>query len=156
MKKLKVLSVFVICCLIVSVSANAVEFRKDYNNYEITAVDNTNLAKDVEKVWNLTYEGSENPITVTKRKIADGTAYVVNSKHFEVCYMSSSKGFGARTVKKAWSSVPLQINTVILNPNELNRQKTIVPSEVDDEMALGLIASYLPGLLNEQYKHLLN
>lgn len=156
MKKFKVLSVFTVCFLIVSVHANAIELVKGFNKFEITAVDNLSLGNDVEKVWNLTYEESSNPITVTKRKTSNGSAYIVSSSHFEVCYLSSPKGFGARAVKKAWSNVPSQINNVVVNAEELKRQQILTPLQIDDEKALGLIASYLPNLLNENYIHLLN
>jgi hypothetical protein len=156
MKTLKILTVFVICFLFISVYAKAIKYSKDFINFEIVVVENSDLGSDVEKVWNLTYEGSNNPIIVTKRKTNYGNAYVVNSRNFEVCYSSSSKGFGARTVKRAWSSVPPQINNVVLNAEELKRQQILTPLNVDDEKALGLIASYLPSLLNDQYTHLLN
>ncbi len=156
MKKCKMITAFVICFLMVSVYAKAAESNKDFNKFEIAVVDDNDLGKDVEKVWNLTYEGSENPITVTKRKTTDGSAYIVNSRNFEVCYLSSPKGFGARTVKRAWSNVPPQINNAVLNAEELRKQQILTPLKVDDEKALGLIASYLPSLFNDQYIHLLN
>jgi hypothetical protein len=156
MKKFKVITVFVVCVFLTSAYAGAVETNKGVRNYEIESVDNVQMGKSVEKVWTLTYEGSENPVTVIKRSTLDGTFYVVNSKFFEVCYLASSNGFGTRSVKKAWSNVPRQINSAVLNAEEIKRQQTLTLSKVDDEKALGLIASYLPGLLNEQYEHLLN
>ncbi|MFW6370482.1 MAG: hypothetical protein ACOC10_04675 [Bacteroidota bacterium] len=156
MKNLKVISVFIACFFIATVYVSAVETSKKIRNYEIEAVENIQLGENAEKVWNLTYEGSENSILVTKRSNLDGTFYIVNSEYFEVSYLASSKGFGVRPVKKAWSNVPRQINSVILNTEELKRQKTLTPGNVDDEKALGLIASYLPDLINDQYVHLLN
>ncbi len=156
MKKLKMLSVFVICFLAVSVSVNATGFRTGFNDYAIEEVENLNLGKSVEKVWNLTYNSSGKPVTVVKRNTSDGAVYIVNSKFFEVCYASTSKGFGTKTVKKSWSSVPAQINDVVVNPEEWKKQQVITPQKVDDDKALGLIASYLPNLLNENYTHLLN
>jgi hypothetical protein len=38
----------------------------------------------------------------------------------------------------------------------MKNQQIITPNKVDDEKALGLIASYLPDLLNDGYTHLLN
>ena len=156
MKKFNVISVFVVCFLVASAYAGAVEINKEIRNYEIEAVENIQMDKSVEKVWTLTYEGCENPVTVSKRNSHDGTFYVVNSNFFEVCYMASSKGFGARSVKKSWSTVPHQINNAVLNVDEIKRQHTLTPGKVDDEKALGLIASYLPSLLNSNYGHLLN
>lgn len=156
MKNFKLISVFVVSLFFVTAYAGAAEILKGFNNYQIEVVDNIHLGKSVEKVWSLKYEGSEVPVTVIKRTTMEGTFYVVNSKYFEVCYLSSSNGFGVRTVKKSWSSVPRQINSVVLNPEELKNQKILTPSKVDDDKALGLIASYLPNLLNDQYTHLLN
>lgn len=156
MKKLKMFSAFVVCFLFVSVYADATGYRTGFNDYEIEEVENLNLGKSVEKVWNLTYKGSENPVTVLKRNTSDGAVYVVNSKFFEVCYASTSKGFGTRSLKRSWSSVPSQINEVVINPEEMKKQQIITPKKIDDGQALGLIASYLPGLLNDQYTHLLN
>jgi hypothetical protein len=156
MKKLKVFTIVVVCFIFVSVQAGAVGFRTGFNNYQITEVNNLDIAKSVDKVWNLTYEGSQNPITVMKRHTGESTVYIVSSEFFEVCYASTSKGFGTRTVKKAWSSVPGQINGAVINAEELKKQQILTPQKVDDEKALGLIASYLPNLLNEEYTHLLN
>lgn len=156
MKMLKVVPVIATMFFAVVMNAVSANMSKELINYEIEAVENFNLGKDVEKVWNLTYEGSENPITVIKRRTTDGDVYFVNSKYFEVCYASASNGFGARQVKKAWSNVPRQINSVVINAEELKKQQVISPSKVDDEKALGLIASFLPNLINEQYLHLLN
>jgi hypothetical protein len=156
MKRFKLFSVCVVCFLFVAVTANATGYRTGFNDYEIEEVENLNLGKSVEKVWTLTYNGSETPVTVIKRNISDGAVYVVNSRFFEVCYASTSKGFGTRTLKKSWSSVPPQINNVVINFEEIKNQQIITPKKIDDGQALGLIASYLPGLLNDQYTHLLN
>ncbi|HZH71703.1 MAG TPA: hypothetical protein VFD91_04380 [Mariniphaga sp.] len=156
MKMLQIVPVIAAMIFTVNMKALSGNIGKELINYEIEAIENINLGSDVEKVWNLTYEGSENPITVIKRNTSDGSAFIVSSKFFEVCYMCGANGFGARSVKKAWSSVPNQINSVILNSQELKKQQVISPSKVDDEKALGLIASFLPNLLNEQYLHLLN
>jgi hypothetical protein len=156
MKSLKVIIVFSVCFFVVSAIADAVERLKGFSHYEIEAVDHLNLGKGIEKVWNLTYEGSENAVTVVKRNSIDGPVYIVNSKFFEICYVASTNGFGAKYVKNAWSSVPKQITNSVLNADEIKRQQIITPSKVDDEKALGLIANYLPALLNENYLHLLN
>lgn len=156
MKNLKMFGVLIFCFLIASVSVHATGYRSEFNHYEIKVVDNLNLGKDVEKVWNLSYNDSDKSVTVVKRNTSEGAVYLVNSKFFEVCYANTSKGFGTRTIKRAWSSVPAQINDVVINPVEVKKQQILTPEKVDDEKALGLIASYLPGLLNDEYTHLLN
>jgi hypothetical protein len=156
MKNLKVLVVLIICVFIISVRAEAAGIRKGFNKYEIAAIENLSMGINVEKAWNLKYEGSENGVVVVKRATPDGYAYIVSSRFFEVCYMSSSKGFGTRSVKKSWSTVPAQINSAVLNVDEFKKQAVITQNKIDDEKALGLIASYLPSLINDNYIHLLN
>jgi hypothetical protein len=36
------------------------------------------------------------------------------------------------------------------------RQEIITPNRVNDEKAMGLIASFLPDLINDGYTHILN
>ena len=155
MKKLKVATLFVLCAFIASTYANATGLRSELNDYKIEEI-NANLAEGMEKVWKLTYNGGEKPVTVVKRDLPNGCAYVVNSDFFEVCYASTPKGFGTRTIKRSWSTVPMQISEAVINQNEIKKQQIILPGQVDDETALGLIASFLPHLLNDDYKHLLN
>lgn len=155
MKNVKFLSVFFVCVLVISTSVNATGYRTDFKNYEIETVDGLNLGMKVEKVWTLTYESSQNPVTVFKRNTSDGVEYVVQSSFFEVCYVAGNAGFGAQKVKKAFSNVPKQINSAVLNQEQLKRQRVITPNDVDDEKALGLIANFLPELINEDYRHVL-
>jgi hypothetical protein len=59
-------------------------------------------------------------------------------------------------MKKSWRNVPKQISDAVLNQEEVKKQAIITPNKVDDETALGLIAGFLPQLINEGYTHLLN
>jgi hypothetical protein len=81
--------------------------------------------------------------------------YTVRSKFFEVVYVMNKNGFGARMVKTGKARVPGQIIEQILNQNALKNQKIISIDQINNESALNLIASYLPDLINDNYKHLL-
>lgn len=151
----RLVSVFAVC-LVLSVSVNASGYRTDFKNYEIESVDDLNFGKSVDKVWTLTYNSSNNPVTVVKHKTMGGAEYVVRSKFFEVSYAASADGFGAKKVRNSWRSVPRQINDMVLSQEQMKMQEVITPNKVDDEKALGLIASFLPALLNENYIHVLN
>ena len=107
-------------------------------------------------VWQISYSQEEVPVTVVKHKTLEGTEYVVQSEHFAVCYAVTPDGFGAKQVRSKWCTVPKKINKAVINQEELARQQIISPTSVDDDTALGLIASYLPDLLNDGYTHLLN
>lgn len=156
MKKLSLLSVLVVCLFLVANVASAAGIRKEFKAYEITAVEDLVFGKNIQAVWTLNYNNSENPISVVKRKTSEGAEYVVGSKHFEVSYAATSSGFGAKMVRKSWSTVPKPINNAVINRNEMKKQTVISSGKIDDETALGLIASYLPDLINDGYTHVLN
>ena len=156
MKKLSLVSLLIVCIFTLSLSANATGLRNEFRNYEITSVDDLYLGKNVEKVWTLSYSTNETPITVIKHKSLEGDVYLVHSKYFDVCYASTTNGFGVKEVRNAWCSVPKKITKAVISQEELKRQEIITPKKVDDERALGLIASFLPDLINDSYTHILN
>ena len=81
--------------------------------------------------------------------------YVVRSEYFEVVYTATKQGFGVSPLPRSMREVPSAINSSVLNKEQLEQQKILSPNQVSEEFALELIASYLPDLLNEGYKHLL-
>ncbi|NCB07199.1 MAG: hypothetical protein EOM73_03430 [Bacteroidia bacterium] len=156
MKKLSFVSVLMLGLFLMSVTVNATGLRTEFSEFEISPVNDLFLGKSVQKVWTLSYSQNEVPVTVVKHKTVEGVEYTVHSEHFEVSYASVATGFGVREVRKSWSNVPKKINNAVLNQAEMKNQQIITPNKVSDEVALGLIASYLPDLLNDGYTHLLN
>lgn len=153
---MKNLAILIVALLFVTTAVNATGTRAAFKSYEIEKVENLYMGKDVKALWTVSYSVNEEPVTVVKRKTMDGTEYVVYSKHFEVSYASTAKGFGVKETRKAWSNVPRKISRAVISAEEMARQEIITPNKVDDEKALGLIASYLPDLVNDGYTHLLN
>lgn len=156
MKKLNVLFTMFVCLVLVSTTVLATGSRTEFKEFNITLVDDIVVGKDVKAIWTVSYDNAEKPVTIVKRKTIEGTEYVVYSKYFEVSYLASAKGFGTKMVRNSWSNVPKKINRAVINEQEFKKQEIITPNVVNDEMALGLIASYLPFLLNDGYTHLLN
>ncbi len=156
MKKLSNVFLLVICLFLTSLTTYATGLRTEFNEFEISSVNDLYLGKNVKQVWTLSYSQNESPVTVVKHKTMDGVEYAVHSKYFEVSYATTAEGFGAKQVRSNWSNVPKKITKAVLNQNELKRQQIITTNRVDDERALRLIASYLPDLLNDGYTHLLN
>jgi hypothetical protein len=155
MRKIKVLTVLLLSLFFVT-GVNANNHLAPGNDYTIKEVNKPAPSTDIAKVWELTYNAGEKPITVEKRVIKEHPVYVVHSEYFGVCYASTSKGFGTRSMKRAWCGVPLELTHAVINTEEIKKQQVILPKSVDDETALDLIASYLPNLINDNYKHLLN
>ena len=156
MKKFGLFTAAVLCLVVATVSANASGTRTEFNAYEIESVDDLFVGKKVDAIWTLSYSTDEVPVTVVKRNTLGGVEYVVHSKFFEVSYEASANGFGAKELRKSWSKVPKKISKAVISQEQLARQEVITPNKVDDEKALGLIASYLPELINDGYTHLLN
>lgn len=156
MSKLNVTLAVFVCMIVVSTSVFATGTRKEFKEFEITSVDDIIVGKSVDAIWKIAYSDSETPVTVVKRKTIEGTEYIVYSKHFEVSYGITSSGFGTKEVRNSWSNVPKKINRAVINRKEFYNQKVLTPNKVNDETALGLIASYLPFLINDGYTHLLN
>ena len=156
MKKVSLFSMIVACFLLVTNFANATGSRTEFKDYSITSMDDLVMGKKVEAVWTISYSSDEKPVTVVKRNTIDGTEYVVHSQFFEVSYVATAEGFGTKQVRNSWRNVPKKINNAVISQDEFMRQQVITPNQVDDEKALGLIASYLPDLINDGYTHLLN
>lgn len=156
MKKLNYVIVLSFVFFVSFSFANASETRTSFNNYEISRVEDLHMGKHIQAVWRLSYSKDEIPVTVVKRKTLDGIEYRVQSEYFSVCYLATSEGFGVKDSKCSWSTVPKKINRAVINQKELARQEIITNQKVSDDKALGLIASYLPDLLNDGYTHLLN
>jgi hypothetical protein len=139
---------FIVICQ-VSVSGNATAALNA--SFTITAADNAGTSS----AWNLKYSESENAFSITMSENNGEKEYTVRSKFFEVVYMMNKNGFGARMVKDSKAQVPVQILEKILNQDALKNQKIISSEQIDNEVALNLIASYLPDLINDNYKQLL-
>lgn len=139
----------------VSTTVLGSSFKTSDSNAEITPVENLYLGKNVEKVWTINYSNGEKPVTVTRLKSAKYPTYVVRSQFFEVVYACDPEGFGVKNVTNSERSVNKKITEAVLNSDQLKKQCVLTPNKVTEEYALGLIASYLPDLLNNGYKHLI-
>lgn len=139
--------------IVICLSVNPVSAIASLNDsFTITATENSvnSLA------WNLKYSESENAISITMSEKDGEKEYTVRSKFFEVAYVVNKNGFGARMVKAGKTTVPVQILDQIINKDALNNQKIISEGQIDNATALNLIASYLPDLINDNYKHLVH
>jgi len=120
------------------------------DNFSITADNSSNSLG-----WNLKYSASENAFKITLSENNGDKEFTVRSKFFEVAYVLNKNGFGARMIRPGKSQVPVQILEQIINRDALKQQKVISDASISNETALNLIASYLPDLVNNNYKHLM-
>ncbi|WP_299577737.1 hypothetical protein [uncultured Sunxiuqinia sp.] len=148
------ISLFVFC--LVALASQAADTNRSFNDYDIVPVANDELSASADKAWVLSYDHDETPIIITLHENKRSKNYVVRGEHFEVSYVCCKKGFGATRVKAQYSEIPEELVSSVLNEKELDRQRILTPNQVTDDQALGLIASYLPSLINPSYQHLLN
>ena len=142
-----------ILALITLISANGVTGNisaSGNDNFSITPDNSVNSSG-----WNLKYGASENIFKITVSESNGQKEFTVRSKFFEVAYVLNKNGFGARMIRPGKSQVPDQILDQIINKDALKQQKVISEAPISNETALNLIASYLPDLINTNYRHLL-
>ncbi len=124
--------------------------------YRISPVQNFQTSSAFQKSWDITYGESKTPVQVFLKETKKGNEYIVRTKYFEVKYVNSEKGFGAKLLNSSESTVTADLNSSVINSNQLANQRVLNPGKITEEQALDLIASYLPDLINDQYKHILN
>ena len=125
-------------------------------DYKISSKVDFEPGKVYQQNWEITYGESKRPVQVLLKETKKGEEYIVRTNYFEVKYVNSEKGFGACPVKVSELIVPEQLNNQVINESQLNTQKIITASRVDREKALQLIADFLPELVNDRYKNILN
>ncbi len=127
-----------------------------FSNYTITSVEKQELNDGVECGWILSYGEDCIPVQICKHSNKKNNVYVVRTDYFEVAYISDKKGFGTGNLKSDYRTIPEELTNQVVNYEEVQNQRVITQSEVDDDTALSLIANYLPNLVNSKYQHILN
>ncbi len=157
MKKLSLIFVFVVALLfIVNIDTSATGLNEEFVHYKISRIENFDASGNIEKAWALEYRPGAGPVIIVKRRAKSATYYVVKSEFFEVCYAAGHKGFGVAIMRNNWRDVPEELSNAVINAEAMKGQGILTPNKIGDEKALALIACYLPRLLNDSYKHLLN
>ncbi|PTN10498.1 hypothetical protein [Mangrovibacterium marinum] len=126
------------------------------DNYKISTVDLSSSGVNAVQCWDIVYGDSSRPVKVFLKQTKKGDEYIVRTNYFEVKYVNGSKGFGVRELSGSEQRVPADLNYKVINLNSFNSQKIISGSPIERERALEMIASFLPDLVNEQYKTILN
>jgi hypothetical protein len=153
---LNLVAVAVLIFVGVSVS-NASNTIKQTDLFTIVANDDVAINNmPFQKSWTIAYGDAGKNVVVLKRTTKKGEEYLVRNEFFEVRYLNTEKGFGVRLVRNADSKVDFTINSLVLNEAMLAQQTIIWSEMLTEQKALEYIADFVPTLLNENYKHLLN
>lgn len=154
MKKRIIQGIAMVTLTVFTLTARADD--RAFEQYRISPLEEvSSIDAEAAKAWVLSYV-EDSPIVITMHENKRCKTYIVRADHFEVAYECNKKGFGARHVNSSKSTVPYALTNTVINRDELVKQRIISPNQMDDNAALGLIATYLPDLINPNYKHLLN
>lgn len=134
----------------------AADFGAFNDNYKISPDAVAVQGKDIAKSWTIVYGESSRPVTVILKQTKSGDEYIVRNNYFEVKYVNGAKGFGVREVRGTDTRVPADLNLKVLNSSQMNSQRIISPAKVDDQHVVEMIATYLPDLINDEFKNILN
>lgn len=151
----KVISIFAILSVLFVNSAIAKSIVKDTENFTISKNEVSNLP-EVDHSWTIEYATADKSFEVIKEETKKGEEYIVRNQFFEVRYVNTNKGFGVRKIRNNQSEVNPLITENVINRDEMLKQSMLSSTKLNEEKALGYIAGFVPFLLNENYKHLLN
>jgi len=115
-------------------------------NYQIKELSPVSLNGATMRTFELTYEKAGNPVMIYIDERANCREYIVRSKNLEVKYVCNKSSFGAKLVTGKFRKYDPMVNSYFLAYEELVKQEKIAEGGMEISSALGLIASYYPGL----------
>ena len=154
--KSKAISLLFVIIFIFSSGAIANENTSFSDDYKISLKEGFEPGKSFQQSWEITYGESKRPVQVLLKKTKKAEQYIVRCNYFELKYVSTKNGFGVRPLNASETLVPEVLNNKVINQTHFKSQRIISLSNVEQEEALKLIADFLPELVNDAYKNILN
>jgi len=154
MRKLSIATtlLFIVSILFVGpLSAKTIQGQSNstLGTYQIKQIAPVKAGGEELQAYQLSYENSENPITILVDKTSRCSNYIVRSKNLEVRYVCNKHGFGAKLLNAKFQRFSPTVNGYYLNENALQNQGKLSTNQVSREEALGLIAAYFPALAKD-------
>ncbi|MFA9389362.1 MAG: hypothetical protein ACERKD_06125 [Prolixibacteraceae bacterium] len=152
----KVISIFALVMIVFVNVVSAKSIVKDTESFTISKNDLSTADNAINNTWTIEYTDAKKAIEVIKIETKKGEEYIVRNEFFEVRYVNTDNGFGVRKIKNNQSEVNPLITENVINKDQMQNQSMLSSSKLDEEKSLSYIASFVPALLNENYKHILN
>jgi len=155
MKQLTLLLLLLTFCVI-SVNAtdlegNSISMKGNSNtilgNYTIKELPPVNINGEMMRSFELTYEKAQKSVLIYLDERPNCKDYIVRSKNLEVRYACKKTSFGAQLLSAKQMKYKPELNALFLAREEFEKQQIISDGSIPVASALGLIASYYPGLL---------
>lgn len=116
-------------------------------NYELKELPAVSVNGVMMRNFELTYEKAQKTVTIYLDEQPNCRNYIVRSKNLEVCYKCKKSSFGAQLLSGKQMKYKPEVNALFLAQDEFEKQQKIAEGGLPVDQALGLIASYYPGLL---------
>ena len=116
-------------------------------DYQVKEIAPTNVNGEMMRTFELTYEKAQKTVLIYLDERTKCRDYIVRSKNLEVRYACKKTSFGAQLLSGKQMQYKPEINALFLSQDEFENQQKISEGTLPVASALGLIASYYPGLL---------
>lgn len=131
---------------------NSISFKGASNtwlgDFQIKELTPTTINGVTMRTFELDYQNAGNPVMIYLDDHSNCGEYIVRSKNLEVKYVCTKSTFGAKLVTGKLRQYDPMLNANFLSKDELNKQSKIADGGQELSSALGLIASYYPGLFS--------
>jgi len=118
-----------------------------FGSYEIKELPPVSVNGELMRTFELTYEKAQKSVIINLDERANCKDYIVRSKNLEVRYACKKTSFGVQLLSGKQMKYKPEINALFLSQDEFSKQQIISEGALPIASALGLIASYYPGLL---------
>jgi hypothetical protein len=133
-------------------AVNSISFKGESNtrlgDYQIKELAPVTLNGVSMRAFELSYQNAGNPVMIYLDDHSSCGEYIVRSKNLEVKYVCNKAAFGAKLITGKLRQYDPLLNANFLAKDELNKQSKIADGGLEVPSALGLIASYYPGLFS--------
>lgn len=153
---------FLVFLLLAGISVQAGSFDRpvaegnsltDLGSYTVIKSDVPMVVKEATlETYDLLYENASNPVRIGVLQEKNCTTFLVKTGEVEVQYVCRKGKFGARKMATKYRTAELRNSDSKLNQQQVKAQQVISTSIEDEEAMLGLIACYLPSLIEEKYQ----
>lgn len=119
-------------------------------DYQIKEMPATVQSGHTMRTFELSYANAAKTVMIYLDERPDCREYLVRSKNLEVKYVCNKTGFGAKLVNGKLRQYDPGVNALFMSQDEFKNQGKISEGGLEPSSALGLIASYYPGLLKSK------
>jgi len=124
----------------------------DLGKYSITKSDVPMVVDNKAVVtYDLVYENASNPVKVGVIDEKKCKTFIVRSSEFEAQYTCNRNVFGVQKMERKYRQLPEMTSDAKINRVSLYAQRVISQNPKSEEDLLGLIACYLPNLVDKEY-----